>query len=108
MRSSLRICAGRAAAALVTVSLAPASTAADARSGKRSCLPGYSVGLSTSTTAYSNHAHNYTSDAGYTKSFTTNYAPSLGSHSLYRGASWTASTQGFFASVTSSCLSDPL
>lgn len=103
-----RIITAIAAAGLLISAGAPAATAADSRTGSKYCGAGYSVGLTSKTTSKGSHVHYYKSDAGQERTFQNGFTATLATQSFYRGVDrWTATTDGFFSSVTANCLRDP-
>ena len=105
---------GRQAIAAFMLALAlvvggTAATAADSRTGNRTCSTNYNVGASTSTTSIENHSHFYRSDSGATRTLTTPYAINFSSTSFYRVVEYyKLSTNGYFSAASTKCNRNPV
>lgn len=108
----MRIRKGLVAAAVLALTIAgvaaPAS-AADSQSGSRSCSANYSVGLKSTTAGINDHTHRYNSSGAITYRYSPGLVQSFSSRSVYRVATWQATTPGFFSgSAVSNCVINPV
>lgn len=108
MKIGKRLTLAGVAIALALAGIAAPASATDSRSGSRTCPAHYSVGVTTTTVGLNSHKHVYTSGSQQVIRNSGGLVETFSSRSLFRVASWTATTPGFFKSASSNCVLDPV
>lgn len=103
-----RLTVAGVAVVLAMAGIAAPASAADSRSGSRTCAAYYSVGVTSKTVGLNSHKHVYTSGSQSVTRNSGGLYENFSSRSFFRVANWTATTPGFFLSASSNCVPDPL